>query len=473
MLTIRWFNRHLYPQFRMNINKVHNPFKIKLFSTTVLPVSLFIFTILSCSAIETSVDGDTQSSATEDYLSDREQIRYEDWVYTDNIRTDQLHGLGDPLSSPFFELNMGSGVEMSFDDMDADYKDYYYTVIHCDASWRPTDMLESQYLRGFREAPIENYEYSFNTFNEYTNYRFQFPNQNMGVKVSGNYLLVIYQQGRRDEPAITKRFVVYEKLVDIAPKVKQATVVSERRNQQEVDFTVYHKDYPINNPNTNLNASILQNTRWDNAVMRLKPKFVKQKELVYDYDRETTFDGGNEFRMFDLKHLKYTTLQVDSIRLYDRQFHAFLTPDMVRRWESYRTVPDINGRYLIKNDEVSKDHVESHYVMVHFTLPYETDVPKADFYIFGGLSNYHYRDEFKMSYDYQKKAYTAEVLLKQGYYNYQYLMLSEEDYYGDVRPTEGSHFQTQNEYAIFLYNKEISRDYDRVVGAAFIDSFEN
>jgi hypothetical protein len=423
--------------------------------------------------METSASGNSSSSDSKEYVSEKQSIRYQDWVYVDNIRTDQLYGKGNPLSSPYFELGSPGGVELTFDDMDADYKNYYYTVIHCDANWYETDMLPSRYLRGFRESPIENYEYSFNTFENYTNYNLVFPNSAMGVKVSGNYLLVVYLQGQMENPVLTKRFVVYERLVDIGAKVKQPTVVSERQYQQEVDFTIFHKDYEINNPYTNLHACILQNNRWDNAVMNLQPKFVKQQELVYDYDVETTFDGGNEFREFDLKNLRYSTIQVDSIRLIEGQYHAYLAPDPVRRWMPYRTTPDINGRFLVKNDRGSNDRVESHYVMVHFELPYETNVPKADFYVFGGLSNFNYRKEFRMKYDYEEKAYKADLLLKQGYYNYKYVLLSEGDNYGDVRPAEGSHYQAQNEYVIFVYNKEMARDYDRVVGASFIDAFEN
>ncbi|MFZ6052405.1 type IX secretion system plug protein [Halocola ammonii] len=457
----------------MTLNNNLKPFKSECFKLPSLLFFALFFTLFSCGSLEPSTQANSSSNDDTDYVSESQSIRFQDWVYVDNIRTDQLYGKGNPLSSPYFELGTPGGVELSFDDMDADFKNYYYTVIHCDANWYETDMLPSRYLRGFREAPIEDFEYSFNTYEEYTNYKLVFPNQEMGVNVSGNYLLVVYPQGQREKPVLTKRFVVYERLVDIGANVKQPTVVSERKYQQEVDFTVYHKDYPINNPYTELSACVLQNNRWDNAVMNLQPKFVKQQELVYDYDVETTFDGGNEFREFDLKNLRYSTIQVDSIRIIDGEYHAYLLPDPVRRWSPYRSKADINGRFLVKNDMGTSDRAEAHYVNVHFTLPYETNVPKTDFYIFGGLSNFNYRKEFRMKYDHQEKAYKATLLLKQGYYNYQYIMLSEGENYGDLRPAEGSHYQAQNEYTIFLYNKEMALDYDRVVGAAFIDAFEN
>jgi hypothetical protein len=291
------------------------------------------------------------------------------------------------------------------------------------------------------------------------------------VKISGNYLLVVYENDDIEQLVFSKRFVIYENLVTVESRVHESSVAGDRQYRQEVDFVIHHPSYDIPNPYSDLKVWILQNDRWDNAISHLEPRFVKNRELEFDYTGENSFDGNNEFRNFDLKDLRYYSIQIDSISRTPEGWESWLHPDPNRGFKLYRTDPDINGKFLVKNDEGFDDHLEADYIMVHFNLPFDFALSDAGVYIYGALSNFSCPREFRMDYNYVKKAYEADLLLKQGYYNYLYAVLKEGDDFPDLAVVEGTHFETNNNYTIFVYNYEISGDYDRVVGRLFTDSY--
>src|ERR1700741_2118203 len=95
----------------------------------------------------------------DDYVKDN-FIRYQDWIYKSNIKTVQLRETSYELAPAILEFGSDQKLELSFDDLDGGYKSYMYTLIHCDASWNPTDFIQSEYLGSFFENNISNYTYS-------------------------------------------------------------------------------------------------------------------------------------------------------------------------------------------------------------------------------------------------------------------------------------------------------------------------
>lgn len=409
--------------------------------------------------------------AQEDYTTYSGEWMYTDYAYLPEIKTVQLHPEEAPLSPPFISLSASTKLECSFDDLSNGYRDYYFTLIHCTHDWQPSDLHSSEYLKGFQELNITDVESSFNTKTSFTHYRFDFPNEEIQLALSGNYLLLVYEDGDKEKPVFTRRFVVYEELVRFASRVKEATIINDARFRQEVDVTVVHPYYPIVNPYSDFHLVILQNARWDNAITDLDPVFVKNNELVFDHDEENNFDGGNEYRWVDLKSLRVQSDQVGLIQLENGIPHAYLLPDPKRTFAVYRSDRDINGRFLIRNSDGFDDNLEADYVMVHFELPVDEPFTNASVYVSGEMSMKSYTRDNRMYYDSEAKSYKLEMLLKQGYYNYQYLVKENDSPYGKVDIIEGSHFSTENQYAIFAYNLEVNRFYDRVVGAIFTDSF--
>ena len=389
-------------------------------------------------------------------------------IFNESVRTVIFHHSGNELSQPYVELGNGQ-LFMRFDDIGGDFRDLYYTVYLCDAQWNFSEHDQVEYVTGFAENYISDYEQSFNTYVDFTHYQLSFPNDMSSVNRSGNYLLVVYEDGDIDQPVLARRFVVFENLVGIDARMKQPTEIGERKYRQEVDFTIHHDFFDIQNPYEDLTVQILQNNRWDNAIGDLKPRFVKDRELDYDYGKENTFDGGNEFREFDLKQLDFITLQVARIELVDKIWNCWLKPDPKRTFLQYKTIRDINGNFLVRNDDGFETHLESDYVVVHFTLPFDFPMAESEIYVYGALSNWQKHPDFKMDYNYDRKQYECSVMLKQGFYNYLYL-IDGADYFGQNTNVEGSHFVTENEYMIFVYNYDIAEDYDRVIGMKLIEN---
>ncbi|HLG04454.1 MAG TPA: DUF5103 domain-containing protein, partial [Bacteroidia bacterium] len=249
---------------------------------------------------------------TTDYYGDK-TLRYEDRVYVKNIQSVQLSP--DPAVMAPAIIRLGSaGTEdqliLSFDDLDGDVKTYAYTLIHCSAKWEPSNILVSEYLDGFADNPVQDYRLSRNPIQRYTHYTLAFPNQQVKLLRSGNYLLKVYAGNNSDDVVITRRFLVYEEKVDLQVRVHAATIVADRNFKQEVDFTIRYSTGEITNPFAEITPVILQNGRWDNAVSGLKPQFLKDQELIYDYEDVNVFRGGNEFRWFDTRSLRLQTERV-------------------------------------------------------------------------------------------------------------------------------------------------------------------
>jgi hypothetical protein len=405
-------------------------------------------------------------SASDEYFNDS-FLRYEDFIYKDYIRTVTIHRVGFDLSPAIFDINSGDKLILSFDDLEGGGKNYKYYIIHCDADWRPSVINDNEYVKGFMEDFITGYKYSYNTRQQFTHYDLTFPNDNLQIIASGNYLLVVYVDDDKENIALTRRFWVAEPRVTINTNIKGATKLEDRNYKQEIDFTITRNKYEIQDPYTNLKVIIMQNGRYDNVLFDVKPQIVKDDVLDYNLNGEITFNGGNEFRRFDTRTLRSNTenvigIKVDSI---SKKWFVTLLRDERRPFKTYLTDPDLDGRFYIKNQDNANDFdTEPDYVWVHFTLPYNAPLVDGNLYIIGALTDWRYTKENKMTYNYKQKAYVANLYLKQGYYNYQYVFLPNGEKTGDETMIEGNHFETENEYTIFVYNREAGVSFDKLIG---------
>ncbi|MFT4662598.1 MAG: hypothetical protein ACI8XB_002888 [Patiriisocius sp.] len=440
---------------------------------------VILLTLMSCSETNKISEFDYTEEEKNEYVEKEQEdspyfddnaIRYEDHVYNENIKTDQMHLTGYPLSSPIARLTSGETLTLSFDDLGTDVEDYYYKIIHCDAKWNPTDLLENQYIEGFFSDVITDYDFSFNTLIQYVHYELQFPNRNMSAKISGNYIILVMRDNEEDQPVLSKRFMLVENSVAIVPKVRRAPSNADRNYKQLVEFEIQHASFPIVNPYRDLEVVVRQNERWDNALYDLKPIYIKDKRLIYESQNKYSFAGGNEYRFFNLRSIRYQTEQVQSIVQEEDGFHAWLTPYGKRRFSVYTTRFDINGRYEIKTTDAFDSKVEADYVKVHFTLPYDEPELDANLYVMGGFSDRQTHKGNQLFYNEQLNQYETEIILKQGYYDYQYVMLKDGDSQINATHIEGSHFATENGYDILVYFKDISDDYQRLIGARVFGS---
>ena len=351
-----------------------------------------------------------------DLIREDNYIRYEDHVYRPSIKSPQLYISGEPLSLPVLFLNDGKQLELHFDDLKKDFQTYSYDFVHCNANWEPSGLVSTEYIQGFFNAFIEEYEYSFNTLFPFIHYYLKFPNNDIRFTKSGNYLLKVYRNNDPNDLILTRRFFVIDQRIRIDASVKMATLARYRDYKQEVDFTINHSSYPIQDPYNDLKVMISQNRRWDNAISDLKPLFVRTPELVYNYERENLFNGNNEFRFFNTSDLRYQSINVDGIQIMDGQTHVYILAEEPRSYQRYFYWDDINGNRLIQRDDSDNANRAADYIKAHFTLKRETEVTGGDLYVFGALTDWKFIPEFKMEYVPVSKEYRTTALIKQGYY---------------------------------------------------------
>lgn len=392
-----------------------------------------------------------------------------DFIYRENIKTVLLHREGFELSNPVIELNSDEKLKLSFDDLDPELRSYSYFIVHCNADWQPSELLVSEYINGIQEDYINDYKYSRNTIFRYIHYNVIFPNSNFTITRSGNYLLTAYLEDK-DEFVFTKRFMVTENKAVVTADIHRATNIDDRNYRQEVDFTVQYGTYQITNPYSDLKVSLMQNNRWDNAVNTLKPTFVKDNELVYDFGDENVFAGGNEFRHFDIKNFRFITDRIDSVVFNRDGNHVYLLPDEKMAFKGYISQQDINGKLMIRIDGNWDSEMDADYSYVHFSFPYSDLLANGNIYIFGALSDWNFSGRFKMKYNSEKGKFENMVLLKQGYYNYQYIFVEDGKTGGDATLLEGSHSQTENNYTILLYHRSYGDNYDRLISVGNFNS---
>jgi hypothetical protein len=434
------------------MKRIHLTFLIRLFICTF--AYLHICTLISAGAPDTT-----------EYYSDN-TLRYEDHVYLKNIKTIQLSPDPSILAPPMISLNSDEKLFLGFDDLDGDYKVYSYTIIHCNAKWEPSNILVSEYLDGFAENPITDYSFSRSTIQRYTHYKAEFPNEGIKLTKSGNYLLEVYTDNNTEKIAFTRRFMVYESKVSIDVSIHAPTIVENRNFKQEVDFNINYTPGEITNPYGEIFPVVMQNSRWDNAVIGLQPQFVKDQQLIYDYDDVNVFRGGSEFRWFDTRSLRYQSDRIQSIKRDSTTsiYNVWLLPDEKRTYKRYVGTNDINGKYLIKTTDGGSDDLDGDYAWVHFFLPWDPPTTEGNIYVFGAFSDWQCQPACKMKYNYTLKGYETSVFLKQGYYNYEYVLLRDNDKAVDDFFTEGMHQETENDYTILVYFRKQGSWVDELIG---------
>lgn len=386
------------------------------------------------------------------------------------LKTVQLNRVGWEFSYPLLILNTQQQLQLTFDEPGSDVNNYYYTITLCDADWNIAPVMVTEYIVGITENPILNYEYSFNTTFDYVHYQLKFPNKDIKLTKSGNYILTVYEDNNKESPVLIKHFMVVEPLVTIIPQLTYAAQSSLRDAFQEIDFKVSHQGFSIQDPMQEIKATIIQNGRTDNKITNLRPLFILNNLLDFNYNRVALMEGGNEFRYVDLRSTRFLSERIKEINFIDPFYHYTLFPDFPRNKESYRYYSEINGRFKVEVSEYDNDNLQADYAFVHFQLKTDFPQPSQKVYINGALTNWQLNETSEMMYNAQNNAYEKTLLLKQGYYNYQYLVRETGDEVGQVCPMENCFQQTENDYLILIYYKPSGARSDRIIGAHTINT---
>jgi hypothetical protein len=402
-------------------------------------------------------------------------LRNSDYIYKDNIKTVLVYKEGEQMEEPVLLLNSDDQLMFRFDDLDGDYKKYEYTIIHCDSDWNESDLMPNEYLESFQDDFIDNFQYSVNTMQNYTHYWKTLPNDIIRWRLSGNYLLKVYLDGDPSNVVFTRRFFVVDPKVSIMARVRKPAKIADRDTRQEVQFSIQTAGLQLSDPYREIDVTIRQNGRWDNAITDLQPRLITGTELVYDHDGINVFDGGNAFRYFDLKSLRYNSFRVGAIEYSPEDgYQVFLHDDLVKKKNVFESVQEsMNGRYLIKTEDMYNTNFEADYAHVNFFIPYKTPLIQGELYIMGGLTYWQFLPEAKLAYNYDRGGFEGSLFLKQGYYNYHFLMLPNNETIGETEMMDGNFFDMNNEYNFFIYYKPLGGRYDRLVNVTKILAFPN
>lgn len=380
----------------------------------------------------------------------------------DNIKTIIFKG---PTEDQFPIIKIGEPIYLEFDDILANEQDYYYKIIHCDYDWTKSTLLKSQYLNGVDNQRIVNYENSYTTLETYSNYQLTLPNENVRLKVSGNYLIEVYNSSY--ELQFSRRFVVYKDLVNVGATIKRSRDFNFLNEKQVVQFSITSPNLRLINPKKEVKVAIVQNYYWPTAIYNVEPQYTLGNELVYKYDKETAFFGGNEFLLFDTSDLRAPTSQISRIDVTDLYNH-YLFSDDFRNDKPYTYFPDINGDFVIRTLQGDNASREAEYTNVYFSLPYNEFIALDDVYIFGKFNNYALMDENKMTYNEESGMMEATIKMKQGFYNYKYVLKNGET----IKPNAvGGNFHfTENNYLILVYYRNFGDMYDSIIGVGSANS---
>lgn len=365
-------------------------------------------------------------------------------------------------------LENGSLFVLEFDDLQAIDADYYYKITYFDHDWTSSNLFKNEYLQGFDNLRIEDFRSSTNTLQRYTHYRLQLPNEDTQFLLSGNYLLSIYDSD--DALVFSRRFLVLEKEAEVAVGIFRTRSLDYFNTHQSVQFSITPKETAFRDPERQLKVVVIQNENWNTFISTLKPQYFNSTSLEYRYDEQSRFPGGNEFLFFDTKDLRVSSPSVSFVERTDR-YDSFLYTDILRANLPYTLFPDINGDFEIRTVQGTQDEaIEADYTRVHFSLSALAEIPNTQVYVVGKFNNYELDENSRMIYNQGLNAYEASLLLKQGFYNYSYVVESEQGI--DPNAIGGNFAQTENRYLVLVYYRNFGDLNDRLIGVGSGSSFQ-
>lgn len=391
--------------------------------------------------------------------------------YDPDILSVQLHLRGAPLTFAMVDLRASNGtLLLQFDRLGTDIRDYLYTIEHCNADWQRSALDDNEYIDGFVEDRILTTTNSFNTLQQYVHYTLPLPNSNMRWTKSGNYLLKVYDNTYEKKLVLVRRFLVVEGRWSVATDFVRPVRVDKMDTHHEIDFTISTKGMRVQYPEREVKAYVLQNGRWDTSLGPIPPFVVRQEQLVFDYQDKIVFPAGKEWRYFDMRTFQYRGEFVRNIRMLPDYYEVTLNMDESRAGRTYTQHGDINGRYSIENINQNQGPDQCDYGAVLFSLKQSQQLDNEDVYVYGQLTDWQLKPEFKMQYDESVSAYVCEAYLKQGYYNYQYLVVNQKTGAADEEGFEGNWYETGNEYQILVYYRPFGVRYDQLMLSATMNS---
>ena len=358
-------------------------------------------------------------------------------------------------------LKLGERLVLEFDALNANEEDFYYIIEHFNFDWTPSILVKAEYLKGLDNQRILTYENSFNTYQIYSHYDLTIPNlRTRALLKSGNYMISIYDD--YDELMFSRKFMVYEDIVNVGVKVKSSRDVKVIAEKQTIDIVVYDNGINFNNPLETVKTLIIQNNNLYTAISDLKPQYTLGNQLIYKYVNESAFWGGNEYLYFENKDVRAANVGVQFIDLKEI-YHSYLYTNISRKNRPYTYNPDINGNFQVTAIDRTDVDVEADYTMIHFSLLHE-ELKDQDIYVYGNFNAFAIEDLTKMEFNPESRRYESMLRLKQGFYNYKHVTVDKTTGQLDEGAISGNFWQTENNYKVLVYYRNLGARYDRLIG---------
>ncbi|MCS7153002.1 MAG: DUF5103 domain-containing protein [Bacteroidia bacterium] len=402
-----------------------------------------------------------------------------DEVYEPQIYSVQLYRGDNTLSYPFLGYGERQVLTLEFDEVGKeDPSDFWVRVQLCTRDWQPSTLPMAEYWAGQPMDRITDFAPSYGTRVPYIHYTYRLENRFLR---SGLYVLEVFHDREPQRIALRRRFYVLENVAKVVPDLSSQVVTGARQGLQSIAFKVYPGSLRSTQMYQEFFCAVLQNGRWDNARMRLKPTFVHSDYLEYRFQPALDMPAGVEFRMLDLRSLfRRRSYQVERTLWTDSGVVVLLTAERPRAGLAYTRQIDLNGRFIIQLQDALTDTarqwmgrdaaaaVQGDYFWVEFRL--QTAVPyDKPLYVVGGFMGWRPDARYQLLYDKDAAEYRRRILLKQGVYDYLYALWDAEKQAFDAEPVEGSYFEAENTYTILVLYRGFTDREDRVVGHLWLN----
>ena len=399
-----------------------------------------------------------------------------DSIYQTNIHTVLIHPINKPLAIPVISLDEPTPLDISFDDFKTEYQDYYFSVELRNADWTVVEMSAFDYLQGFNENKISKFSVSSIATQAYYHYQFNFPNAQLRPTQSGNYILKVFKNGNANELVFTRRFFVTENQVAVAATVQEPFDAQISKTHQKIQFVLDVKKIPFFQTDQ-LNTAVIQNYRYNDAVSRAAPTFIRGNLLEYNSEDQFIFPAGKEARWLDIQNLRLRSDRIADINSKAKTTIVSVKPDLSRASTAYYTFNDLNGGFMISNTESLQSENQNDYAAVNFTYMPKDKIPfmGQKLYLSGALTNNIINKDAEMQFDPALGYYKKTLLLKQGYYSYNYILRDMQGVnpINDFTETEGNHWETENNYSILVYYRPPGARHDHIIGFSAVNSRQN
>jgi len=391
---------------------------------------------------------DTQSGSIEHEFTLPQTVAPKDPIYSV-----ELFPADQPNSAPFLELNSNDQLTLRFESLGFDSHSYEISFTHHNPDWSESGLSPDQYFTGFGRRDIPAGTVSRATQPYYRSYLYQFPDQNVGFRVSGNFMLHVHNRDT-GELEFSLPFFVYENEGTISSSVE--TVRSNRNPLRVMHRPVSRYLLPewLDQPQFDLSFYYTQNQFWGKATEAQELDFSDPKEVQFELSQTRSFIGDYEFRVLNLNNVDQLNQTVLDIDKTSEPWRVVLRDDA----EGFNR--PVSGGVP---QQFGPDHsMNSNYLEVEFRFDSGGELNNGqEIYLVGDFNSWKLSQKYQMRYDEQIDRWAQSVTMKEGTYRYKYVLV-------DNNRVDDLAFDTlfpdaRQEYHAFVYFRDFNQFYHRLL----------